>query len=100
MLEALLTNPVIIGAIGLVAGIIVEFVVDNYIDKPSVKFLAYQVLNALDKAVDDETKFGIFLENFVKAFKDEKGKEPSAGELKTAVDLANKEFGLKYNKQF
>ena len=72
------------------------WLLDNKINKPSVSKIVVDVLSRLEA----ETSEGTFLDMFLDEFLKRKGKEPSAGELKSALDLSKNDFKITFNKQF
>lgn len=103
MLE-FLSNPALFPLYYLIGGTIVgaaaNYWFDNYYNKPKVKALVYQVASQIEKATPEGTPVDTFLDHFLSTFKKETGREPNAGELKSAVDIANKKFDLEFNKPF
>lgn len=95
-----LLSPAMQNVYAIAIGIIVAWLFDNYIDKPAVKKIAREVAIAVEKQTDEGTPLDAFLDEFIARFEVEKGREPTAGELKTALDFKNKTISIKLDKPF
>lgn len=99
-LVRVLTSPEMVKAYAVFAGILVWWLIDNYVDKPAARRIALEIAVAIEKETKEGTPVDKFLDEFIKRFKVEKERDPSAGELKTALDIKNKRISLNYNKKF
>ncbi|WP_018249856.1 hypothetical protein [Orenia marismortui] len=64
--------------------------IDNKYNKRKVLKVAYNVVDKVEDVTEEGTTVDNFLDQFVKAYEDLFGKQPSAGELKTAADIKKK----------
>ena len=92
--------PAAIGIYATIVGILFSYWFNNYFDKPKIKAIAYTVAVEIEKQTIEGNPIDIFINEFIKKVKIEKGRKPNAGELKTGVDFANKTLSLEYNKKF
>ena len=90
---------------GITAGILGSYVFANYIDKPIAKQVSLEVAKAIEDEAKEKTQLDNFMDEFIKRFKQTKGREPKPGELKTAQKTKNKlqnntDFSFQINKKF
>ncbi len=84
-MESILTE-VIVGLLGAGIGSLAIYLIDNKLDKPWVREMVYEITKrARDNIPEGKTKS--FLSQFKAKFKEEMGRPPTAGELKTASDI-------------
>ena len=91
------------GAFGIYAtilGIILAYVFNNYINKPVARRIAYDVAVAVETQTEEGTALDTFLDEFIKRFNEEAGRDPNAGELKTALDIKNKRISIDFQRPF
>jgi len=95
-----LLSPAMLNVYAIALGILLAWIFDNFVNKAWVKELALEVAKAVEKETAEGTPVDSFLDEFIKRVETEKGRGPTAGELKTAVDVANKTIRLEYKKEF
>ena len=95
-----LLSPAAINIYVIIAGILIGWLFDNYFNKPAIKAIAIEIAIAIEKETEEGTPLDTFLDRFINQVKEIKGREPTAGELKTALDLRNKTIKLNFNNKF
>ena len=96
----ILRSPEMVKLYAVAIGSLAWWFFDNYIDKPLARKIAYEIAVAIEKHTEEGTAVDTFLDEFIKRFEATAGRSPSAGELKTAVDIKNKVIKLEVNKKF
>ena len=92
--------PMYATILGIILGVLVNYVFDNYYNKPKVRAIVYQIIETIEKSTVEGTSVDKFLDTFLAQFRLESHRDPNAGELKTALDIANKKLSIEYNKPF
>lgn len=95
-----ITSPVLLSFAGLALGIIVHRLIVEKYNKPIVKEIALELAKAFEKETKEGTPEDKFLDSFISKFEEKMGREPKAGELKTALDIKKQEFSVGYSKDF
>lgn len=96
----ILRSPEMVKLYAVALGSLAWWFFDNYINKPLARKIAYEIAVAIEKHTEENTAIDTFLDEFIKKFEAAAGRSPSAGELKTAVDIKNKVIKLELNKKF
>ena len=103
MKEILLSSamfPMYATILGIILGVLANYVFDNHYNKPKVRAIVYQVIENIEKSTVEGTPVNKFLDIFLTQFRLENHRDPNAGELKTAFDIANKKLSIEYNRPF
>lgn len=100
IIKEVLLSEAMLNIYAMALGIILTWLFNKYIHTPAARNIAYEVAKAIEKQAPEGTPLDTFLDEFVKRFNTELGRDPSAGELKTALDIKNKTISLKFNKEF
>jgi len=93
-------SPAMLNVYAIAAGILLAWLFDNYVNKTWAKELALEIAKAVEKETPEGTPVDRFLDEFIARVEIGKNREPTAGELKTAIDIANKTLKLEYKKEF
>ncbi len=86
MKDLLLSLPALM-LYGTVLGVLAEYWFTNHYNKPGVKVILRMVLVEIEKKTAEGTPADTLLDAFLVKFAEVKGREPNAGEIKTAKDL-------------
>ena len=100
VLKNVLQSPAMLNVYAIALGIILAWVFDNFVNKSWVKELALEVAKAVEKETAEDTAVDRFLDEFIARVEQQKGREPTAGELKTALDIKNKKISIELKKPF
>lgn len=100
ILKNVLLSPAMLNVYAIALGIIVAWAFDNFVNKSWVKELALEVAKAVEKETDEGTPIDRFLDEFIARVEEQKGRKPTAGELKTALDIRNKKISIELEKPF
>jgi hypothetical protein len=93
-------SPAMLNVYAIAAGILLAWAFDNYVNKAWVKELALEIAKAVEKETPEGTPVDRFLDEFIARVEAKKGREPTAGELKTGIDVKNKVIKLDFEKKF
>lgn len=99
ILDFIINSP-LAAPLGTALGFLAAWFVDNRLNKPEVVRIARAVAAKVEDYTEEGTAIDNFLDAFIGEFESEKGREPSAGELKTALKVKKDEFGVALNKDF
>lgn len=100
ILKNILLSPAMLNVYAIALGILLAWIFDNFVNKAWVKELALEVAIAVEKETAEGTAVDRFLDEFIARVEQQKGREPTAGELKTALDVKNKKISIEFEKPF
>lgn len=97
---AIIKNPAIVGATMMLFGLLVAWLFDNKMDKKETMKMILEYVQKAESVTEEGTYVDTFLDGFIVYFEQQKGRLPSAGELKTGLDMGKDYMGINFEKRF